>query len=83
MTSPLGPKFIQVEALSPELIHGAVHMEQHAAETVVLVRVALRRQTFRYKKQNRKKYSQTIQHKRQIRKSAGKESSVIKEGKNW
>lgn len=49
MTSPL----VQVEALGPELVHGAVHMAQHAAQTVILVRVALRRRMIRYKKQMR------------------------------
>lgn len=34
-------ELVQVEALTPELIHGAVHMQQHAAEAVVFVWIAL------------------------------------------
>jgi hypothetical protein len=46
MTSSVGGKFVQVEALGPELIHGGVYMEQHTTETVVLVWVTLYRQPF-------------------------------------
>lgn len=41
MTSSVGGKFVQIEALGPELIHGGVYMEQHTTETVVLVWVTL------------------------------------------
>lgn len=44
-----GWEFVQVKALTPKLIHGAVHMQQYTAEAVVLIWVAL--------------YSQKIQHK--------------------
>jgi hypothetical protein len=44
MTSLVGGKAVEVEALGPELIHGGVHMKQHTAQTVVLIWVALHSQ---------------------------------------
>lgn len=42
-------ELVQVEALTPELIHGAVHMQQHAAEAVVFVWIALHIQMIQHK----------------------------------
>jgi hypothetical protein len=50
MTPLVSGNVVQVEALSPELIHGSVYVEQHTTEAVILVWVALHRQTIRCEK---------------------------------